>query len=62
MQTKIDHAEITRLAKAKLVAAKDVDSNRAAARSALEAYWAGSATACVLASYRAGHTRTVVAK
>lgn len=37
----------------------ELDAARASAKSSLEEYWAGSATASVLRDYQAGRVRTI---
>lgn len=62
---KLSHLEIiemARVAQAEAAAKGSVDKDIANAKSSLEAYWAGSATACILKSYKMGAVRTVVAK
>jgi hypothetical protein len=58
----IEIIEMARIAQAEAAAKGSVDKDIANAKTALEAYWAGSATACVLKSYKMGAVRTVVAK
>jgi hypothetical protein len=65
MTKKMSHAEIAEMARiaiAEGAAKASVDKDVANAKSPLEAYWAGSASACVLKSYKMGAVRTVVAK
>lgn len=51
--------EMARLAQAEAAAKGSVDKDIANAKSPLEAYWAGSASACILKSYQMGAVRTV---
>jgi hypothetical protein len=55
-------ADTIRLATAKAAAHTAQDNEIAKAKSALEAYWAGSATASVMHHYKCGAIRKINAK
>lgn len=55
-------AEAIRLATAKAAAHTEIDNDVAAAKTALQAYWAGSATASVMKHYKTGAVREIKAK
>lgn len=54
--------EAIRLATAKAAAHTEIDNDIAKAKTPLEAYWAGSATASVMKHYKTGAVRTIRAK
>lgn len=54
--------EAIRLATAKAAAHTEMDNDIAKAKSSLEAYWSGSATASVMKHYKCGAVRKINAK